>query len=200
MSNESSAICENAALTMAQAISALSKLTSHEWANKFCELMRNYYIFQDAYGLWEVSPRMVKGIVRHPMLVIAMHEKHIRASKGYDEDVSETNLKNSFKEWQASQSQDSIISTEDIDRAVQYFGLGLSPIQAIQKFYAAIEDGEELSFDDAESIYGSSGTVLLVRVMAIAIIVMVIAFAILTYENLAKKSESEAAVETTSPK
>lgn len=198
MSNEISSTHEaSTKITVAQAISALSERTSPEWANEFCDLMSKFESFEAVYCMWEVSPRMVKGIVRHPMLMIALHEKHIRASKGYDADVSETNLKDSFEQWRTSQSLDSLIDTDEIDCAVQYFERGLTPMEAIQEHFAEIEDYEELSFDEANSLYSSSGTLLILPIMGIAIMVIITVFALTAYESLAKKFETEKAVEKT---
>lgn len=145
--------------------------------------MCNYERFQSAFMFWDASPRMIKAIILHPRLVIALHQKHVRSSKAYDPEVSEGELKLMLEDWNIPKDMVYTVDSNTLNSAVKSFEAGLTPMRAIQEHYAEVDDGEEVSFDDAIAIYGSSGTLLLVPLMAIAFALAFVVAILAAYNN-----------------
>lgn len=176
-------------------MASLSNLTSPEWADQTCQLLHKYLSFTDAYQLWDVSPRVVKGVIKHPLLMIALHAKHVRFSKEYEKDLSEARLQGYFEKWSSPKNLESLVKIHHIDQAIQCFKRGLTPMQYVQECFAEIEDGEELSLDEAASLYGASGTLLVKPMMIIALALVVIVGFLNLYKHAAQKYQGKVQIE-----
>lgn len=120
----------------------------------------------------------------------------VRASKGYDPDSSEQELKLSLDEWQTVQNLESYLRVSELDRAVEYFERSLTPMQAVQECFAEIDDGDEMRIDEAHSLYGSSGANPLMGLMAAVVIFILVFSVVANCYDYVKQHQAKEDIET----